>query len=252
MSLVRFIANGAIVEAGISLEGHRVQLTFQSPVSTIMTLISMGFQELNENNQMLMSDFSDHRYLYHEEVAGLVFITTDDPADKWHEQPFVPPVPPVPPEPYVPTLDEVKAQKIAEMETAMSERIEYGVTVTLSDGTSGRFGLSALNQTSLTNLRLMAEQSEDKDTPSIPWHISDTSVPCQFFSPNDIMTITNAAIALTTYEITFLRDLRIYINDLNTKEEVEAIVYDLSCLPREYWSEVLIDIVNRMNDTVSA
>lgn len=251
MSLVKFIANGAIVEAGISLEGHRVQLTFKDPISTITTLIALGFQELNEYNQRVMSNFTNHRYLYHEEVEGLVFITTDDPEDRWHEQPFVPPTP-VPPEPHIPTLDEVKAEKISEMEDTMHQRIEYGVTVTLSDGTVGRFGLSALNQTSLTNLRLMAEQAEDKEMPSIPWHISDTSVPCQYFSPNDIMTIINAAIAMTTYEITFLRDLRIYINDLNTKEEVEAIVYDLSCLPREYWSEVLIDIVNRMNDTVSA
>lgn len=245
MSLVKFLANESIMEADISLEGHRVQLTFKVPISTITTMIALGFQELNENNQMVMSEFTKHRYLYHEEVPDHVFIITDDPTDEWHEQPYVPPTPPTPPP--EPTLDEVKAAKIAEMESTMSKHIEYGVTVTLSDGTEGRFGLSALNQTSLTNLRLMAEQSEDKETPSIPWHISDESLSCQFFSPNDIMIITNAAIVLTTYEITFLRDLRIYINSLDTKEAVEAITYDLNCLPYEHWSEVLRNIVNQMN-----
>ena len=129
----------------------------------------------------------------------------------------------------------------------MSNNIVSGVTVTLTDGSTGTFGLSQLNQTSLTNLRIMAEQAEDKDTPSIPWHFSDESVHCQFFSPKDIMIITDAALAMTTYQITFLRDLRIYINDLDTIEEVEAVNYDLECLPQEYWSEVLVAIVSKMN-----
>lgn len=245
MSLVKFIANDSVLEVGLFMEGHRVILDFKAPIATIENMISRGFLELNEHNQAVIADFTNHKYLYHEEVEYHKFIITDDPEDIWQEQPFVPPAPvPPPPEP---TLEEVKEAKIEEMETIMSENIVHGVTVTLSDGTVGTFGLSQLNQTSLTNLRLMAEQSEQKDVPSIPWHISDEETHCQYFSPNDIMIITDAAIVLTTYQITFFRDLRIYINALETKEEVEAIYYDISVLPYEYWSDVLKDIVNRMN-----
>ena len=243
MSLVKFLADGTQMEADIFLEGHRVRLTFQTPIATMQSLVALGFQELNENNGMVMSDFSDHKYIYHEELEHYIFVITDEATDTWNEQPFVPPPTP---EPYVPTLDEVKAQKISEMESTMSQNIINGVTVTLSDGTVGTFGLSAQNQTSLTNLRLMAEQATDQDTPSIPWHVSDETENCQYFPPKDIITITDAAIALTTYQITFFRDLRIYINDLETKEEVEAIVYDISILPAEYWSDVLKDIVAQM------
>ena len=246
MAIIKFLSDDSIMDADIQLEGHRVVMTVQQPIATINSLIALGFQELNENNHKVMSDFSDHRYLYHEEIEHYVFIITNDPSDIWHDQP-IPPEPPVPPTPPEPTLDEVKAWKIAEMERTMSTNITNGVTVTLSDGTTGTFGLSALNQTSLTNLRLMAEQAEDQDTPSIPWHVSDEAENCRYFAPKDIITITDAAIVLTTYQITFFRDLRIYINDLETKEEVNAITYDLTCLPREYWSEVLEDIVNRMN-----
>ena len=248
MAIIKFLSDDSIINANIRLEGHRVVMTVQQPIATITSLIALGFQELNEYNEGVMSDFRDYKYLYHEELEHYVFIITNDPNDIWHEQPPVPPAP----EPYVPTLAEVKAQKIFEMESIMSMNIVNGVTVTLTDGTVGTFGLSQLNQTSLTNLRLMAEQAEDKDTPSIPWHISDDSIPCQYFSPKDIMIITDAAILLTTYQITFLRDLRIYINSLETKEAVYAITYDIGCLPYEYWSDVLKDIVNQMNGRVSA
>lgn len=251
MSLLKFLADGSILEADVRLEGHRVVLTFSEPIATITSLIALGFQELNEYNHMVMSDFSSHKYLYHEEIENYEFIITDDPTDTWIPQPE-PPEPPVPPTPPEPTLEEVKAQKIAEMEQTMDAVILAGVTVGLSDGTTGTFGLSALNQTSLTNLRLMAEAATDKDTPSIPWHQSLEDLHCIYYPPKDIITITDAAIALTTYQITFLRDLRIYINSLETKEEVEAITYDITCLPRKYWSEVLIDIVNQMNGSISA
>lgn len=244
MSIVQFNNDGSMIDAILELEGHRVRLISTTTIVGIESLILTGFKELNENNKSVMSDFSGHRYLYHEEEKGLVFVLTDESDDKWEEQPFVPPEPT--PEPPEPTLEEVKAQKVTEMENTMSANITNGVTVTLSDGTTGTFGLSTLNQTSLTNLRLMAEQTIDQDTPSIPWHVSDESANCVYYPPKDIITITDAAIAFVTYNITFFRDLRIYINDLTTKEEVEAIIYDISVLPLEYWSDVLKDIVAQM------
>ena len=243
MSVLKFLSDNSIMDVNVRLEGNRIELTFQEPIATITSLIALGFQELNEFNYNIMSDFSNHKYLYHEELEHYIFTITDDPADIWTPQPD-PPEPAPEPEPYIPTLEEVKIQKITEMESTMSQVITNGVTVTLSDGTTALFGLSTSNQISLSNLRLMAEQAVDKDTPSIPWHSSDESSPCQYFSPTDIMLITDNAIAFTTFNITFFRDLRIYINSLETKEDVEPIVYDISSLPEEYWSEPLADIIH--------
>lgn len=47
-----------------------------------------------------------------------------------------------------------------------------------------------------------------------------------------------------TYNITFFRDLRIYIRSLGTVDAVNAVTYDLDSLPQSFWSEVLRAIVN--------
>ena len=64
--------------------------------------------------------------------------------------------------------------------------------------------------------------------------------------------ITDMATLLVTFEVTWFRDLRIYINSLQTKEEVEAIEYNI-IIPEEYQSEVLKDLLaqmNKLNSTV--
>ena len=64
--------------------------------------------------------------------------------------------------------------------------------------------------------------------------------------------ITDMATLFVTFEVTWFRDLRIYINSLQTKEEVEAIEYNI-IIPEEYQSEVLKDLLaqmNKLNSTV--
>ena len=53
--------------------------------------------------------------------------------------------------------------------------------------------------------------------------------------------ITTKAMAFVTYHVTYFRDLRIYINSFQTKEEVEAITYGI-IIPDEYKSDVLKDL----------
>ena len=244
MSLIKFNKNGSLLDCKLEPEGHRLRIISEQPVVGIKQLIEEGFVELNEHTQAEMVDFSDERYLYHEEEKEHVFVITNEENDVWEPQPYVPPTPTPEPEPYVPPISEVKAQKIAEMETQMTSIIASGVTVTLFDETTGVFGLSQEDQIFLTNLRMMAESAEDQDTPSIPWHEIDDAKHCKFYAPRDIIAITDAARELITYHITFFRDLRIYINSLLTVEAVNAVTYDLDSLPQAYWSEVLRSIVS--------
>ncbi|MFR6219784.1 MAG: acyl carrier protein, partial [Enterocloster bolteae] len=50
--------------------------------------------------------------------------------------------PPEPPEPYVPTLEEVRAGKKAEVSAACEQIIYAGINVTLSDGTTEHYSLT--------------------------------------------------------------------------------------------------------------
>lgn len=244
MSLIRFNKTGSLLTCKLEPEGHRIRIISDDPIVGIKHLIEEGFEELNEHTQLPMVDFSDEVYLYHEEEPEHVFVLTNEEDDIWYPQSYVAPIKAPEPEPYTPSLDELKAQKIQEMESAKNAAISAGVTVTISDSTTGTFGLDADDQIFLTNLRMMADASSDKTTPSIPWHEIDESKQCIFYAPRDIITITDEGRKLITYHETFFRDLRIYIKTLLTAEAVNNVTYDIGILPPEYWSEVLEQIVN--------
>lgn len=142
------------------------------------------------------------------------------------------------PEPYVPTLEEVQEAKVAEMESVQAETIQSGVDVQLSDGSTEHFTLTANDQISLMGLQTQVAQGAEQ----IPWHTSDQGEPCKYYSNTDMALITAKAMAFVTYHVTYLRDLRIYIRSLQSKEEVEAVFYGTT-IPEEYQSEPLADLL---------
>lgn len=143
---------------------------------------------------------------------------------------------------YVPTLEEVKALKEEEMNNAQQAIIQNGVNVTLTDGTVEHFTLTDHDQTSLIGLQTKVVAGEE----SIPWHTSDHAEHCKYYSNTDMGLITETALNYVAYHVTYFRDLRIYINALETKEEVEDIFYG-TAIPEEYQSEPLKDMVAAIN-----
>lgn len=141
-------------------------------------------------------------------------------------------------EPYVPTLEELKAKKIAEMNSAQQSVIQNGVNVTLSDGTVEHFTLTDHDQTSLTGLQTQVVAGVEQ----IPWHTSDNTEHCKYYANADMAIITQTALQYVSYHVTYFRDLRIYINTLENKEDVEAVYYGIA-IPEEYQSEPLKDML---------
>lgn len=157
---------------------------------------------------------------------------------------YIAPPPPEPapePEPYVPTLEETQEQKIAEMNMMQQSIIQAGVHVTLSDGTEEHFTLSGQDQTSLMGLQTQVAQGTD----SIPWHTSDQSQHCKYYSNADMALIVTEAMQYITYHVTYFRDLRIYIRSLDDLDAVNAVYYGME-IPPEYQSEPLRDMLQAM------
>lgn len=136
------------------------------------------------------------------------------------------------------SLDEIKSMKLVEMNNEQQKTIQNGVEVTLSDGTVEHFTLTEHDQTSLIGLQTKVVAGDE----SIPWHTSDASEHCKYYSNADMAIITDTALNYVAYHVTYFRDLRIYINSLETKEEVEDIFYGVT-IPEEYQSEPLKDMV---------
>ncbi len=107
--------------------------------------------------------------------------------------------------------------------------------------TKEHFTLSEQDQTSLMGLQTQVVQGVD----NIPWHTSDQTQPCRYYSNADMALIVTAAMQYVTYHVTYYRDLRIYIRSLDNKDEVNTVYYGME-IPPEYQSEPLRDMLSAM------
>lgn len=198
-----------------------VQIAGDFPVKT------SGFTLAREGKEEVLGDYSDYTTVYREIEGGVQF---SNDGSTWAE--------PEPPEPYIPTLDEVKEAKVAEMNAVQQSIIAAGVTVKLSDGSEEHFTLTEKDQISLFGLKDGLNDGEEK----LPWHVDDESIHCRYYTPENTRTITTTARRFVIFHVTYFRDLRIYIRSLQTKEEVEAIPYGIM-IPEEYQSDPLKDML---------
>ncbi len=162
---------------------------------------------------------------------GSVYITPDP----------LPELPDIPTESYEPTLQEIQENKINEMRTAQQQAIQNGINVNLTDGTIEHFTLSDQDQTSLMGLQTQVAQGLD----NIPWHTSDQTQHCKYYSNADMALIVSTAMQYVTYHVTYYRDLRIYIRSSEI-DDVRNIYYGMP-IPIEFQSEPLKDMLAAQN-----
>lgn len=142
---------------------------------------------------------------------------------------------------YVPTLEEIKTKKVKEMNDAQQTTIQNGLDIALSSGTVEHFTLTDHDQTSLMGLQTLVAQGVE----NIPWHTSDQTEHCKYYSNADMAIITSKALQFVTFHVTYFRDLRIYVRALEDKEAVSNVFYGMS-IPEKYQSDVLKDFFLRM------
>ena len=156
---------------------------------------------------------------------------------------YVPPEPLPEPEPYIPTLEEVQEEKVKEMNAMQQTVIHQGVDVELTDGSIEHFTLTDQDQASLMALQSQVAQGAE----FVPWHNVNQENQCKYYQNADMAKIVQAALSFVVYQVTYFRDLRIYIRSLRTKEEVAAVTYGMP-IPEEYQSQVLKDMLAQMNE----
>lgn len=151
---------------------------------------------------------------------------------------YVEPEPSPTPIPQEPTIEELQERKVYDMNEEQQKAIQKGVDVVLTSGETEHFTLSEHDQTSLIGLQTRVISGEEK----IPWHNSDETKHCKFYSNSDMALITNTAMGYITWHVTYFRDLRIYIRSLQTKDEIAAVSYGME-IPEKYRSEPLIGMM---------
>ena len=133
-------------------------------------------------------------------------------------------------------VDYVRQKKLREMSAACADAIEFGFDIQLSDGYIHHFSLTIVDQVMIMALAQKAKAGQTV----LPWHADGES--CQFFSPEDILTVNTEMENLITFEETYFNSLKQYILSMNVIEQINAVTYGQE-IPEAYWSDVYRAII---------
>lgn len=215
----------------LTISENIVEVTGNFPIKTKGFTLSRPTYEDNW-------DYSGYTTIYREIENGVQFSNN---GSVYIAPDPVPELPDIPTESYEPTLQEIQENKINEMRTAQQQAIQNGINVTLKNGTNEHFTLSDQDQTSLMGLQTQVAQGLD----NIPWHTSDQTQHCKYYSNADMALIVSTAMQYVTYHVTYYRDLRIYIRSSEI-DDVRNIYYGMP-IPIEFQSEPLKDMLAAQN-----
>lgn len=139
---------------------------------------------------------------------------------------------------YVPTLDEVKAQKKAEISAMCESIIHSGIDVKIGEEWE-HFSLETNDQINLFGKQYQLANGAE----FVEYHRD--GYPCKYYSAKDMMQIITAAMEWVSYHTTYCNALNMWIAGAASKDEVNMIYYGAD-IPEEYQSEVLKDYLTRI------
>lgn len=212
-----YLGSKATYEVNFSrVSPHIVQILGELPFK------DKGFT-LSREGKKDFWDYTDYTTLYRNIEGGLQF--SDDGSV------YVEPQPIPDPEPYVPTLEEVKTAKKQEIYTAYNADVAAGVDVELSTGIQ-HFPLQAEDREFL-----MGKQLELSGSNAEVISYQDSDNHCMLLSRNDMQKIITEALAFVNFKTTYRNNLCEWVDQCETKEEVEGIFYGTN-IPEEYQNVV--------------
>ena len=129
---------------------------------------------------------------------------------------------------YVPTLDEVKTSKIAELSSACQAAIENGVDIEV-DGVTEHFSYKSSEDQS--NIK---ELFDTVATTGLAVFYHCDGGDCKLYTPEQIFNLYGSCALNKTSQETYFNQLRGYIGTLETKEEVTKISFGVTKLTGKY------------------
>lgn len=180
-----------------------------------------GFVTLNEHNFCNQGDYSDYNTIFEQfDDEPMKYKLSNDGTVKPE------PIPIPDPEPYIPTLEEIKALKIAEINVMYENTLMSGTEISLTDGTKNIIGITQDFQNSITSAYISATTTFEKNLP-IPFEINNI---CGTYSPEDIIYIYIQTQTFLLTHKSLKNDLIATINRATSKEFVENIEYSTNYL----------------------
>ena len=176
-------------------------------------ILLSGFEVLNERTFENQSDDYYHGYttLYRDIDENTVILSNDGSV-------YVEPEPFPEPKPYVPTLEEVKDLKIQSLSSICKQSIINGVDVEI-DGVVEHFSYGEEDQVNIKELFDLAMQT------NVPLYYHADGESCKLYTVEQIVNIYTTNATNKMHHITYFNQLKLYVNTLETNEDVESVNY---------------------------
>lgn len=218
--IIKFLNNDTKYNCSLSMSGNRITILFENSVPE--SLLSSGFELLNEHNFIVQGDYTAYKYIYKIDVDHNTAILTSDKDDKYTE-PTITPTPELTEEEKaaiaLEEFNSAKSSKIDEMSNACQKAIENGVDVE-----GKHYSYTLQDQSNMLNVMSMAKQSNME----VPYHADGES--CSLYTYKQICTVYMAESINLTMQQTYFNQLKLYIQsltDISDKETVDAIYYGI-------------------------
>lgn len=176
-----------------------------------------GFKLFLDNGEVY-GVYEKHTTLY-QKISDDEYILSDDNSI-WEE--------PVLPEPQIPTIDDLKKSKKQEISSECEQTIYNGVDIDLNSGKE-HFSLTIQDQLNLMNKKSELNTQETK----FKYHADGK--PFTYFSKEEMEKIINVTDNFIENQRIYCNNLYRYIEDLQSKEEVQRVKYGIE-LPEKYKS----------------
>lgn len=228
MENIKFNNSDTIYEVDFSRINSRIQIIFSS--DTLPTDLDTSYFELSTSSGKVYAKFEGYSYIYRTLENGYILSNTDEVYVETSTETV---------DEISISLDDYKELKVAQMNSECTNVIYNGIDVTLTDETVEHFSLDANDQINLIGLQTAVLAGQEL----IAWHTNSETEHCKYYSNADMKLITTSALSFVMYNVTYFRDLRIYINSLSDVDSVNAIEYGVT-IPEEYQSGVLKDMLS--------
>ncbi len=221
---MRYVGEKSVYDVDFrKLSDRVVELRGDFPVKT------KGFM-LSRDETADEWDYKRFKTVYRKVDGGVQF---SDDGSVYTAPPEPEPVPE--PEPYVPTLEEVKEEKLREIGAACEQAVYAGVDVELPGGTE-HFSLTEKDQINLFGKQAQMAAGAER------FEYHQDGHPYRYYTKEEMLLIVETALAFVTYHTTYCNALNIWISSLEDVDAVTAVVYGCE-VPEACQSEVLKDIL---------
>lgn len=144
-------------------------------------------------------------------------------------------------EPIPEDIEEFRAYKIEELNTAMNTAIESGIDVETSEGTE-HFALTNSDQ---TDIKTLYDTVKDGSVAGVPYH-SEGNL-CRVYTKDEITAIYLASVNYKTYHLTYGNHICMWAKRASTAEELKSITY--GCTLPDDLNEHFKAIIGAMSST---